>query len=255
LKNPKLRKRGFVTQKKRRKRSVYKLRDEDDFKIWRWRYSSVKKTTNRGAWDNSNLQYIYLGLKAAVRVGIKFESNDLWYGSLLHWLETQEQKGPEVEVWAPLDTRSKKQQQHDPYGFMEKKDPTFKSQGKAMARGWGYGGFWRGKGVDHHGDPNVSPEAKTTLTSAGISSMLLIRSVLFNENDYLAYFEDATEDAITDGFSWMAHRWSSYVSKPSSHTSHWDAYYSYYGVERVGVYAGTEFIGISHCTPHCDPAS
>jgi hypothetical protein len=90
--------------------------------------------------------------------------------------------------------------------------------------GWGYGGSGGSNG---------------SMTCAGVASLVIARHHLGNA-------EPAVDPALVDGLEWL--EWNFTVEQNPPHADSYHHYYLY-GLERVGVLTGTEFLGKNEWYP------
>jgi hypothetical protein len=174
-----------------------------------WRYPT-------GGLDLSNTQYALLGLKAAVRCGIKVPV-EAWLDSLEWLLGWQEKDGPEV-AWRANEVRG---------------DYRIEWTEKAKARGFGYS-------LDF-----TTPTG--SMTTAGVAGLLICQSELWPSRRFTGDLREQTRNSIRDGLAWMQENFS-VTTNPgfpdrgrggiSPHL-----YYYLYGLERMGILGNLRFMG------------
>ncbi len=165
----------------------------------------------RSGWDHSNTQYALLGLKAARRCGVEIDAR-VFQNCLEHLLGTQEPSGPEVE------RRETDSSAGDAYA------PRSRVAGRDRARGWGY----------------THPGATGSMTTGGVSSMVICRGELQGTKRYTAALDRKAVQSIRDGIAWLGRNFS-VTDNPPSGTGGWHYYYLY-GLERAGVLAGVTWM-------------
>jgi hypothetical protein len=177
----------------------------------------------RGAatYDFSNGQFALLGLKAAVRCGVRVPK-DVWFRAADLLLDTQEKRGPAVGRFAPTGV-------DDP----EYAAGGLRETGKDAARGWGY----------RSGNP-----ATGSMTAGGVSSLVICRSELLGSPGWGAEADRRMTRGIRDGLAWLGGHFTVAGNPgiPGAMAFHeiWH-YYFLYGLERAGVLSG-----VSHMERH-----
>jgi hypothetical protein len=175
-----------------------------------WTYTASARP-NSG--DLSNTQFAILGLRAAVRCGLKVPVKT-WTRFMDALLMAQESSGPTVMM---PDFRSYSSRSGKPSFYVA----------HARARAWGYTPGGRG--------------ISGSRTAMGISSMLIAHEGLSLTNrSSAARYSSRARKSIRDGLAWLWSRWT--VSEnPNMGTSH--LHYYLYALERVGVLSGKRYIG------------
>jgi hypothetical protein len=167
-------------------------------------------------YDNSNTQFAVLALGVAAKRRLKVPL-EVWEEIVNHFLTKQEPDGPKVDINVsfrradPAPSKGKTTtggKQH----VGEEKPPVVK------ARGWGY----------------QDTGAALTMTSAGLSSLILAREYLFRNKQYPVAQRQRINQAIWDGTAWLARSGLGYGP--------W-FYYALYSVEKVGDLGAMEKIG------------
>jgi len=237
---------------KRAVKWLLKVRNKEG--IWRYPH---------GGYDHSNTQYALLALCAAKRLGIKI-SRDVWMAVAKHFIDSQEEKGPEVKpffvpaadlplsklekaVEEALEGLKKLLKEEEKMGIgIKPKDlmrwrtkaigeevgkvfPPERRKVKMFARGWRY--------------RNDRNEVTGSMTTAGLASLVickwgLAKNLERNKNNP---FLRKLNQAIRDGAAWLAHRFS-VSSNPGRADGQW-LYYYLYGLERAGVLTMAEQFG------------
>jgi hypothetical protein len=181
----------------------------------RWSYPAARD----GSYDHSNTQYALLGLKAASRAGAKVKQQT-WMRSLRHFLDTQDDDGPQVPRFEPGEKGRTSARAVD------------------RARGWGY--------VD--GMPSYG-----SMTAGGAGSVVICRSELLGKQDYGPGLDAKAEQSARDGIAWLG-TWFAVDTNPSGAPQKgraafanmagptWHHYYLY-ALERAGVLGGVEWMG------------
>ncbi|HET6201475.1 MAG TPA: hypothetical protein VFI25_01590 [Planctomycetota bacterium] len=168
--------------------------------------------------DVSNAQYALLGLKAAVRCGLKVDA-EVWGDSLDYFLRVQIPRGPSAKL-----PRFK--------GLDKDGRPEFYAVA-AVPRGWCYG----------HGETN---EAEVSLSTSciGIASLILCREELLKPGPGAAGARARArtakvEEAIRDALAWLDQHFS-IGGRPPLPDYH---YYYLYALERAGILTESRYIG------------
>jgi hypothetical protein len=181
----------------------------------RWSYPSPRD----GSYDNSNTQYALLGLKSASRAGAKVRQQT-WMRSLRHFLDSQEDDGPQVPRFEPGEKGRTSARAVD------------------RARGWGY--------VD-------GMSAYGSMTAGGAGSVVICRSELLGKPDYGPGLDAKAEQSARDGIAWLGSNFA-VDTNPSGAPQKGRAnfanmagptwhYYYLYGLERAGVLGAVEWMG------------
>jgi hypothetical protein len=176
-----------------------------------WDY---QKSTNR--FDNSNTQFAVLALGVAAKRKLKVPT-EVWEEIANHFLSTQNPDGPKVDV--DVTFRRDQPQSKGKTGVAERHVGEEKPP-EVRARGWGY----QEKGET------------MTMTSAGLSSMILAREYLFRSKGYPASQRQRINQSIWDGTAWLVRQGINYQPPV------W-FYYAMYSVEKVGDLGAMEKIG------------
>jgi hypothetical protein len=183
----------------------------------RWSYPMPGGGNARDVYDNSNTQYALLGLKAASRAGVRARTST-WMKSLRHFLEAQEDDGPQVLRFEPGEKG--------------------RTSARAMdrARGWGY---------------VANAPAYGSMTAGGVGSVVICRSELLGCHDYPPGLDAKAEQSARDGLAWLGAHFR-VDTNPSTLTSKGVAvgmagpqwhYYYLYAMERAGMLAYVEWMG------------
>jgi hypothetical protein len=169
----------------------------------------------RGRGDLSNAQYALLGLKAARRCGVAVPK-EVFRRALQHHLDRQEKDGPEVV--RREGGGGERDEADGRYGGSRSRSAV-----RDRARGWGYTG---------------PSGASGSMTSAGVSSVVICRGELLGKEGYGEKADEAAVRSIRDGLAWLGLNFS--VSRnPGGGGWH---YYYLYGLERAGVLAGVSWM-------------
>jgi hypothetical protein len=175
-----------------------------------WDYAGAS-----GRFDNSNTQFAILALGVAAKRGLKVPM-EIWEGIAEHFLSSQQKDGPKVDPGVTFnhgDDASKAKTKVSEKNFREEQPPEVK------ARGWGY----------------VEPKDPTlTMTSAGLSSLILAREYLFRSERFPVAQRQRLNQAIWDAAAWLGVNQLSFGG--------W-LYYALYSVEKVGDLGMMEKIG------------
>jgi hypothetical protein len=166
-----------------------------------WRYPS-------GGFDLSNTQYALLGLKAAVRCGIKVPSR-VWTDALDFLLDHQEQDGPEVSLRA-----------NEVKGAYR-----IEWTEKAKARGFAY---------------VAGNKVSSSMTTAGAAGLMICQSELWRMRRFGGEKRARTRVAIRDALAWLQANFTVKENRPFGSAHH---YYYLYGLERTGIVGHVRFLG------------
>src|SRR5690606_20700775 len=177
----------------------------------------------------SATQYAILGLKAATRLGIKYDKK-LLFDVFRFYRGQQDKDGPVVKAkWK----KSAGDDEDD-----KKKGRGTSSEGtppELKARGWGY-----------CRESNHQPLDKTTygsMTAAAVNALILIRDELVEDPGQKKTWEKLDKDCnqmIGDGLAWMIQNWS---MKENPRAGMYRYYYYLYTIERLGMLGGIDEIG------------
>ncbi len=166
-----------------------------------WDYAFA---TNR--FDNSNTQFAILALGVAAKRGLRVPV-EVWEGIAEHFVSTQQKDGPKVDpdvAFNPGDDQSKAKTKVSGKNFREEIPP------EVRARGWGY---------------IESKDCTLTMTSAGLSSLIIAREYLFKSERFPAAQRQRLNQSIWDATAWLAHNQINFGG--------W-LYYALYSIEKVG---------------------
>lgn len=145
--------------------------------------------------DHSNTQFALLGMKAAARLGVEVPE-DMWVRSLRHWIAVQDKEGPEVPRVDALDAGGEKS---------KRSRTTDETPHVDRARGWSYS--CQGSDFDpsrNKGSSRIGRGPQATMTSGGVSSLVICRSELAGSKAFTTALSELTEAAIRDGLAWLA---------------------------------------------------
>ncbi|MCG3182466.1 MAG: hypothetical protein ICCCNLDF_00528 [Planctomycetes bacterium] len=194
-----------------------------------WRYAKDGMGENDPNVDVSATQYAILGLKAATRLGIKYDKK-LLFDVFRFYRGQQDKDGPVVKAkWK----KSAGDDEDD-----KKKGRGTSSEGtppELKARGWGY-----------CRESNHQPLDKTTygsMTAAAVNALILIRDELVEDPAQKKTWEKLDKDCnqmIGDGLAWMIQNWS---MKENPRAGMYRYYYYLYTIERLGMLGGIDEIG------------
>ena len=170
-----------------------------------WRYPSQDQ------FDLSNTQYALLGLKAAVRCGIKIRTR-VWADALAFLLEHQEKSGKPV-IYKANEVRGRYR---------------FEWTERALARGFRY-------------VKNQNLPVTGAMTTAGLAGLIICQSELWRSRRFTGDLRLKTRRGIKDAMAWMQEHFA--VSRnpvqPGTGGNQgrgmgWHYYYLY-GLERAGM--------------------
>lgn len=193
------------------------------FTNYAWRYPGPAGNS-ACPWDNSNTQYALLALKACDRCGIQTPA-EVWYGTLNHFIETQDAEGPAVHRVGLINARQVQG------GYGEAVPEYMQTDDVDRARGWHYVG---------KDDPLYGADAHGSMAVVGIASLVIARSILHEQRPYRENFQTDVDRAVRDGIAWLDQNWT-VTSNPRRGAFH--HYYHLYGLERVGMLAKITNIG------------
>jgi hypothetical protein len=168
--------------------------------------------------DHSNAQYSLLALKAARRCGIEVPVS-VFRKALDHFLAAQEADGPVV-------VRKERARAEGGYGTRTV------AAAKDRARGWGYQEARRMRG-----------SATGSMTTAGVSSLVICRSELLGHKAWPEREDARTVQAIHDGIAWLGRHFSVEGNPTADGSVGGWHYYYLYGLERAGVLSGVAWMG------------
>jgi RNA polymerase sigma-70 factor (ECF subfamily) len=188
-----------------------------------WRYDRESKGESDPLVDVSATQYAILGLKAATRLGIKYDKKLLV--EVFRFLRGQQDKdGPVVEATWKLTSDVDKQP-----------EPADRAPREFKARGWAY-----------CRESNHQPRDKTTygsMTAAALNALILIRDELVEDQGQKKTWDKLDKDCnqmIGDGLAWMIQNWS---MQENPRADMYRYYYYLCTVERLGMLGGIDEIG------------
>jgi hypothetical protein len=167
-----------------------------------WRYPE-------GGFDLSNTQYALLGLKAAVRCGVKVPQK-VWQDALAFLLTYQDADGPEVSLRA-----------NEVRGAYR-----IEWSEKAKARGFRYA--------------TAKNPLTGAMTTAGAAGLAICQSELWKSRKFGAEQRARTREALRDAMAWMQKSFAVTENPGLGATHH---YYYLYGLERMGIVGHVRFLG------------
>ncbi|MCA8917013.1 MAG: hypothetical protein KDB90_16610 [Planctomycetes bacterium] len=191
-----------------------------------WRYAKPGMAEQDPMVDVSASQYAILGLKAATRLGIKYDKGMLV--EVFRFLRGQQDKdGPEVKAkW------KKAKSDDDKKGRSTSSEPPEKT---LHARGWGY--------CRQSSHSELDKSTYGSMTAAAINALILIRDEMVDDPGQRKVWDKVEEDCnlmIGDGLAWMVANWSMEENpKAGMHRF----YYYLYTIERLGMLGGIDEIG------------
>ncbi|MFH1422730.1 MAG: prenyltransferase/squalene oxidase repeat-containing protein [Planctomycetota bacterium] len=206
--------------------------------------------------DTSNTQYVMLAFNEAQRLGIPIPISSC-LKTAQFFVKHQEESGPEVE-WFPVpaadvsirNLRKLEKEIRKEIGKIEKelkkdkdkeradglttsvledaRDKIFSGEKKKMfARGWCY------MPIDP-ANQEWRKEITGSMTTSGIISLTVCKSVLEGTPEYSADFSVKVDQAIRDGCAWIAHKFTVTTNPTKSGDRFLHHYYYLYGLERAG---------------------
>jgi hypothetical protein len=199
-------------------KELVKLLEDWQTEQGRWSYPMPGNVGgDREMYDHSNSQYALLGLKAASRAGVHAR-NSTWLKALRHFLDAQDNDGPQVPRFEPNEKG--------------------RTSAKAMdrARGWGY--------VENSA-------AYGSMTAGGVGSVVICRSELLGQRDYSSALDAKAEQSARDGIAWLGSHFRvdtnpgtvSQKGIPLGMAGPQWHYYWLYALERAGMLAYLEWMG------------
>lgn len=182
--------------------------------------------------DISNTQIAVLGLKAAMRCGLKIPA-EVWEKTIEGFLENQFPSGDKVSLpqFRTFDR--------------SRGTPKFYAL-QTRGRPWGYRPIVkvnkRSKEWGKKAPPvRVITDATGSRTCMGISSLLFAyEALILTSKRKAAPYQDRVRDAVRDGMGWL---WTHWSVEENPHAGFEHYYYYLYALERVGVVAEKQFIG------------
>ncbi len=192
-----------------------------------WRYNKPNMTDHLFTEDLSSTQLAMLALRAASRcAGIVFDRNAI-YDVINFILENQEENGPEYETTGEEDGKGGvKVTGEGHYGTV--------TRFKGKIRGFMY----------HKGSPDKKEStANGSMTTAGIASLIIAKSLLLREPRFIKEFEVKVDQAIRDGTQWLLKYWTVKSNPCAGNAMLYYTYYYLYGLERCGDLQGTLVFG------------
>lgn len=183
-----------------------------------WRYPSKKQD-----FDLSCTQYALLGLKAAMRCGVKIPAS-VWLAALTYVLDFQKQDGPAVRLRA--------NEARGDYRVVWTE--------QAKSRGFAYS--------------HRLKATKGSMTTAGIACLIICQSELWNSRKFKGDVRLRTRVGIRDAMAWMQTWYTPFVNPvvgPDGKARHAgppaiggpNHYYYLYGLERAGIFGRARYFG------------
>lgn len=165
-------------------------------------------TGEKDSYDHSNTQYAILGLHAAARCGI-FIHRKHWLQILNHWVENQEEEGPEVDLKIKGWNAGGGGKNESGVGPIQ-----------ANARSWGY----RKRGRTNN----------ESMTAVGVASVKIARQNIRKLGELPKKLEKRSKQSLYDGLAWMQKNYQNYglTKKPEPRDGYEDMY-ELYAVERA----------------------
>ena len=194
-----------------------------------WRYAKGGMGENNPEIDVSATQYAILGLKAATRLGIRYNKTMLI--EVYCFLRGEQDKdGPVVKA------RWKQSDDGDDAKKKERKTGSAPTEQEFKARGWGYAR----KSTHAPGRDEIT---YGSMTAAAVNALILVRDELVDDPSQKKMWEKVEADCnqmIGDGLAWMVANWS---MEENPRVGKYRFYYYLYTVERLGMLGGIDEIG------------
>lgn len=179
--------------------------------------------------DHSNTQYALLGLKAAFRCGVRFETQTLKAMANVteHFIKYQQDPDPSRQKVARLTML-----EDSKHGYV-----SYKTVSRVLdePRGWKYIGCPN----DQLGS-GWQITVTGSMTTAGIASLLISSSIAKQTGQLPPAVASAASKSAWDAIAWLAVNFT--VTKNPGGDGGWH-YYFLYGLERAAVLAGVRNIG------------
>jgi hypothetical protein len=191
-----------------------------------WRYALPDRGEQDPEVDVSATQYAILGLKAATRLGIKYDKKLLL--EVFRLLRGQQDKdGPVVQ--------GKWKKRADDDGKKGRSTSSDAPPPELKARGWGYA-----RQSNHQ---PLDKETYGSMTAAAVNALIVLRDELVDDPAHKRTWNDMEKECnqmIGDGLAWMISNWS---MQENPRAGKYRFYYYLYTVERLGMLGGIDEIG------------
>lgn len=176
----------------------------------RWYYPGTHAgEPSKTGYDNSNTQYVVLALRAAARLGVTVHSK-VWRGVMRHWMESQQQNGPSVQLIVPGAKGS-----------------------TAVERA-------RARGFDYYNANSKDRRPYGSMTVAGLGCLAIARDELRKAKAMSEREAEKIDEAIRDATAWMQEHFA-VDHNPIRGSAH--HLYYLYGLERAALLAGITRFG------------
>lgn len=194
-----------------------------------WRYAKPNMGENDPEIDVSATQYAILGLKAATRLGIRYDKKILV--EVFRFLRVEQDKdGPVVKAkWKKSDDGEDEKKKGR--GTSSAPPPT-----ELKARGWGYA-----RKSKHA--PARDTITYGSMTAAAVNALILIRDELVEDPSHMKAWEKMEAECnqmIGDGMAWMINNWTM-TENPRVGMHRF--YYYLYTIERMCMLGGFDEVG------------
>jgi len=184
-----------------------------------WTYTTPKR---KNSGDLSNTQFAILGLRSAVRCGLK-PQKDTWTSIINALIKAQSPNGPKVSL---PEFRCYENQNGSSKYANDMARPKFYIV-PAEARSWGYVPRIEGNGGSR--------------CAMGISSLLIAHEGLYlTSKSSASKFSQKVRKAVKDGIAFLWTNWS-VTENPNMGSAHHNYYL--YALERLGMLTGKPYIG------------
>lgn len=198
-----------------------------------WRYKEQGVGENDPIIDVSVTQYAILGLKAATRLGVRYDKQ-LLVDTYRFLRGQQDKEGPEVKAsWRRTQDEEEdkgRRGRRTSSGSDKDAEPR-----KLYARGWAYARQSKHQDLD----------SKTygSMTAAAVNALILIRDELMEDRVHQNTWkplEDNCNQMIGDGLAWLIHNWD---MNSNPRAGNYRYYYYLYTIERMAMLGGIDQIG------------
>lgn len=190
-----------------------------------WRYHKAGVGLDNPQIDVSATQWAILGLKAASRLGLRYDKSIL-LKAFAFLKDQQDKQGPEVsERWKRGSEISDE----------ERASASSSQPEKLQARGWGY--------ARQSKDDPLGRISYGSMTAAGVNALIVIRDELVQDRALRAAWRAHEADCnqmIGDGLAWLIRNWD---MSGNPKRGNFQYYYYLYTIERMAMLGGIDEIG------------